>query len=181
MPTPILATKLHVPVPRHNAVPRPRLSERLNSGLHRKLTLVSAPAGSGKTTVIGEWLATSGRPAAWLSLDEDHKDPALFLAYLIAAVQTVSPLFGADVSGALRSPQPPAVDAVLAALISDMDEAEPFILVLDDYHAVDAKPVEDVIGLLVEHLPRHVHMVIATRVDPALPLARMRAKDQVTE
>ena len=181
MPTPLLATKLHVPVPRRDFVPRPRLSELLTRGLDRRLTLVSAPAGSGKTTLIAEWLAGSVRPAAWLTLDEDHKNPAIFLAHLIAAMQTVAPRVGEDVSGALLSPQPPAVDAVLATLIGDLAGADPFILVLDDYHAVDAKPVEDVIGWLVEHLPRQVHMVITTRVDPALPLARMRAKDQLTE
>src|SRR5690606_12305882 len=103
----LLATKLHPPAPRRNAVLRPRLNERMSRGLERKLTLVSAPAGFGKTSAIGEWLATVDRPVAWLSLDDYHKDPALFLAYLTAAVQTIMPLFGASLIGALRSTQPP--------------------------------------------------------------------------
>src|SRR5205823_7247434 len=106
MSTPLLATKLYIPPPRPDAVPRPRLIERLDEGLHRPLTLISAPAGFGKTTLVGEWVAGCGRPVAWLSLDERDNDPARFLAYLIAALQTIAPNIGAGMLGALQSPQP---------------------------------------------------------------------------
>ena len=104
MSTPILTTKLYVPPPRPHAVLRPRLTERLNEGLHRKLTLISAPAGFGKTTLLGEWVAGCERPAAWLSLDEADSDPTRFLAYLVAALQTIAPNIGEGVLGALQSP-----------------------------------------------------------------------------
>src|SRR4028119_2171627 len=116
MSTPILATKLYVPPPRPRVVPRPRLIERLNEGLHRKLTLVSAPAGFGKTTLLGGWLAGCGRSAAWLSLDEGDSDPARFLSYLVAALQTIAPNIGEGVLGALRSPRQPPTESVLTAL-----------------------------------------------------------------
>ncbi len=107
MSTPILATKLYTPPPRPHAVLRPRLTGRLNEGVHRRLTLISAPAGFGKTTLISEWIAGCQRPAAWLSLDEGDSDPTRFLSYLVAALQTIAPNIGEGVLGALRSPQPP--------------------------------------------------------------------------
>src|SRR5215467_849631 len=107
MPTPILATKLYLPRPRPNAVNRPRLLERLHEGLHGKLTLISAPAGFGKTTLVSQWLAGDPRPAAWLSLDEGENDPARFLTYLVAALQTIAPTPGEGVLGVLHAPQPP--------------------------------------------------------------------------
>src|SRR5713226_3335715 len=120
MPTPILATKLYIPRPRPNVVSRPRLLERLNEGLHRKLTLISAPAGFGKTTLVSEWLAGCGRPAAWLSLDEGENDPARFLTYLVAAVQTIAATVGEGVLGVLQSPQPPPLDSIVTALFNDI-------------------------------------------------------------
>ncbi len=105
MSTPILATKLYVPPPRPKAVLRPRLTERLDEGLHRKLALVCAPAGFGKTTLIGDWLAGCGRPAAWLSLDEGDSDPTRFLAYLVAALRTIATNIEESVLSALRSPR----------------------------------------------------------------------------
>ena len=110
MSTPLLATKLYLPPPRPNAVLRPRLIERLNAGLHRKLTLISAPAGFGKTTLVSAWVAGCERPAAWLSLDEGDSDPTRFLTYLVAALQTIAPTIGAGVVGALQSPQPPPAE-----------------------------------------------------------------------
>ena len=104
MSTPILVTKLYIPPPRPGVVPRPRLIERLNEGLHRKLTLISAPAGFGKTTLVSEWVAGCGRPTAWLSLDEGDNDPARFLTYLVAALQTIAPTIGAGVLGVLHVP-----------------------------------------------------------------------------
>ncbi len=184
MPTPILATKLHIPPARRRVVARQRLVERLNEGLAagHKLTLVSAPAGFGKTTLIGEWVAVCGRQAAWLSLDEGDSDPGRFLAYLIAALQTVAPGIGEGILTVLQSPQPPPLESTLTALLNDVATIpNDVVLVLDDYHALDSRPVDDALAFLVEHLPPQVHLVIATREDPALPLARLRARGQLTE
>ncbi|MDQ3704952.1 MAG: LuxR C-terminal-related transcriptional regulator, partial [Chloroflexota bacterium] len=182
MSMPVLATKLYTPPPRPKVVRRPRLIERLNEGLHRKLTLIAAPAGFGKTTLVSEWVAGSDRRVAWLSLDEGDNDPARFLTYLVAALQTISPNVGEGVLGVLQSPQPPSVDTVLTTLLNDITTIpDNFLLVLDDYHVIDAKAVDQALTFLVEHLPPQMHLVIATREDPQLPLARLRARDQLTE
>jgi LuxR family transcriptional regulator, maltose regulon positive regulatory protein len=180
--TPILATKLYIPRPRPNVVSRPRLLERLNEGLHRKLTLISAPAGFGKTTLVSEWVEGIERPTAWLSLDEGDNDPARFLAYLVAALQTIAATIGEGVLGVLQSPQPPPPEAILTALLNEMTTLpDNFVLVLDDYHVLDAKAVDIALTYLVEHLPPQMHLVIATREDPQLPLARLRARSHLTE
>ena len=182
MSTPILATKLYVPPPRPKVVHRPRLIERLTEGLHRKLTLISAPAGFGKTTLVGEWVAGCGLPAAWLSLDERDSDPTRFLAYLVASLQTIAEDIGEGVLGVLQSPQPPPAESILTALLNEITTVPyDFVLVLDDYHVIDARPVDDALAFLIEHLPPQVHLVIATREDPRLPLARLRARGQLTE
>ncbi len=182
MSTPILATKLYIPPPRPNMVLRPRLSERLNKGLQRQLTLISAPAGFGKTTLVSEWVATCERPVAWLSLDEGENDPARFLAYLVAALQTIASTIGAGVVGVLQAPQPPPTEAILTALLNDITTIpDHFVLVLDDYHVIDARPIDAALTFLLEHLPPQMHLVIATREDPQLPLARLRARGQLTE
>src|SRR5215218_6588745 len=138
MSAPILATKLFVPPPRPKVVLRPRLIERLTEGLDRKLTLVSAPAGFGKTTLLGEWVAGCERPAAWLSLDESDNDPTRFLAYLVAALQTIAPNIAEGVLGVLGSPQPPPTESILTALLNEIDTVpDDFVLVLDDYHVID--------------------------------------------
>ena len=116
MPTPILATKLYIPPPRPKIVLRPRLIERLNEVLHRKLTLISAPAGFGKTTLVSEWVASCERPVAWLSLDEGDNDPTRFLTYLIAALQTIAANIGGGALGMLQSPQPPSAESILTVL-----------------------------------------------------------------
>src|SRR5438067_5006322 len=183
--TPILATKLYLPRLRPNVVSRPRLLERLNEGLHRKLTLISAPAGFGKTTLVSEWVEGIDRPrarTAWLSLDEGDNDPIRFLTYLVAAVQTIAAGIGEGVLGVLQSPQPPPPEAILTALLNEITTLpDHFVLVLDDYHAIDAKPVDIALTYLVEHLPPQMHLVIATREDPQLPLARLRARSHLTE
>ena len=120
MPTPILATKLYIPRLRPNVVLRPRLLEQLNEGLHGKLTLIAAPAGFGKTTLVSEWVALIERPTAWLSLDEGENDPARFLAYLVAALQTIAATIGEGVLGVLQSPQPPPPEAMLTALLNEI-------------------------------------------------------------
>ncbi len=178
---PILATKLYIPSPRAKVVLRPRLLGRLNDGLHRKLTLVCAPAGFGKTTLVSEWLAGCERPTAWLSLDEGDGDPTRFLTYLVAALRAVAEV-GEGVLGALGSPQPPPIEVVLTALLNEITAVpDRFILVLDDYHLIDAEPVDRALTFLLEHLPPQMHLVIATREDPPLPLPRLRARGQLTE
>jgi LuxR family transcriptional regulator, maltose regulon positive regulatory protein len=180
--TPILATKLYLPRLRPNVVSRPRLIARLNEGLHRKLTLISAPAGFGKTTLVSAWVEGSERATAWLSLDRGENDLTGFLTYLVAAVQTIAPKFGEEVLHALQSPQPPPAEAMLTALLNDLTaRRDPFVLVLDDYHVIDAKAVDQALTYLVNHLPPHMHLVITTREDPHLPLARLRAQDHLTE
>jgi LuxR family maltose regulon positive regulatory protein len=184
MSTPILATKLYIPPPRAKIVLRPRLIERLDAGLTAgsRLTLISASAGFGKTTLLSEWLASCGRPAAWLSLDEGDNDPSRFLAYLVAALQTLASEIGVGVLAALRSPQPPPVESILTILLNEITTiSDSFILVLDDYHVVDSKPVDQALTFLVEHQPPRMHLVIATREDPHLPMARLRARGQLTE
>jgi LuxR family maltose regulon positive regulatory protein len=182
MSTPILATKLYIPPPQPRVVLRPRLIEQLNESLHRKLTLISAPAGFGKTTLLSEWVAGCELPAAWLSLDEADNDPTRFLAYLVAALQTIAPNIGESVLGVLQSPQPPPTETILTALLNEITTIEDdFVLVLDDYHVIDARPVDDVLTFVLEHLPLRMHLVIATREDPNLPLARLRARGQLSE
>lgn len=178
---PILTTKLYIPPPRPKVIQRPRLIERLNEGMHGKLTLVSASAGFGKTTLVSEWVAGCRRPAAWLSLDEGDDDPSRFLSYLIAAIRTIRVNIGEGLFGALQSPQPP-IESILTNLINEITAApDPFILVLDDYHMINAKPVDNILIFLLEHLPPQMHLVIATRMDPDLPLARLRVRGQLTE
>ena len=182
MSTPILATKLHIPLPRPKIVLRPHLIERLNEGVHSKLTLISAPAGFGKTTLVSEWVATCGRPVAWLSLDEGDNDPARFMIYLIAALQTIALNIGAGVLKILGAPQPPPTESILTALLNEITTgSNNCILVLDDYHMIDAKPVDNALTFLLEHLPPQMHLIITTREDPQLPLARLRVRNQLTE
>jgi len=160
------------------------LNERLNEGLlaSRKLTLISAPAGFGKTTLISEWVTEGKRAVAWLSLDEGDNDLTRFLVYFITALQTIRPAIGAGVLGTLQSPQPPSTEAILSILIDEITTVpDQFVFVLDDYHSIDSNPVDKALTFLIEHLPPQMHLVIATREDPDLPLARLRARDQLTE
>src|SRR5919199_4516897 len=153
MSTPVIATKLFIPPLRPNAVPRSRLIARLNEGLHRKLTLISAPAGFGKTTLVGTWVAGCGRPSAWLSLDDGDSDPARFLTYLVAALRTIAANIGEGVLAVLQSPQPPPTEAILTALLNELDALpDEIVLILDDYHLIDAQPVDLGLAFLVEHL-----------------------------
>jgi LuxR family maltose regulon positive regulatory protein len=191
MPAPILATKLYIPLPQPKAVSRPRLLERLNNGLHRKLTLISAAAGFGKTTLASEWVAGPGhrppgqvceRPVAWLSLDEGDNDPPRFLKYLVAALQTIAANIGKGVLVALQSPQPPPIESILITLLNEITTIpDNFVFVLDDYHVIDSEAIDQALAFLLDHLPPQMHLVITTREDPHLPLARLRARGQLTE
>jgi LuxR family maltose regulon positive regulatory protein len=182
MSAPILATKLYIPPPRPKAVPRPRLIERLNEGLIRKLTLVSAPAGFGKTTLVSEWVASCGQPAAWLSLDDGDNDPARFISYVVKALQTLDAGIGEGLLAALQSPQPVKIETILTTLLNEISAiTENFLLILDDYHLLDSQLVDQSLAFLIEHQPSQMHLVIATREDPSLPLARLRARGQLTE
>ena len=153
-PTQILATKLFIPPLPPKAVLRPRLVERLDEGLQRKLTLVSAPAGFGKTTLLSAWVAGCHDRVAWLSLDEGDNDRTRFLNYLVAALRSIEPTVGEAVLGALQSPQPPSTESLLTALLNEMTTiADTVVLVIDDYHVIDAKPIDDALTFLLEHLP----------------------------
>jgi LuxR family transcriptional regulator, maltose regulon positive regulatory protein len=165
-------------------VPRPRLVKLLNDGLYakRKLTLVSAPAGFGKTTLVVNWLKQNDLPAAWLSLDKADNDLPRFLAYLAAALQQVYEGIGAPLLSALEYPQLPAIEKSLIALLNEIAlRSEPLILVLDDVHLLNEAAILEVIEFLLHHQPPQLHLVLVSREDPALPLARLRARDQLTE
>ncbi len=184
MAGPLLETKLQIPRRRRDLVPRPRLSERLSRGAESALTLVSAPAGFGKTTLLADWLAApaaSGRSAAWLSLDQRDNDPSVFWTYLVAALETAAPGIGAGAISLLQSPQPP-IEAVVATLLNDLSAiSKDVVLVLDDYNVIHAREVQDGMAFLLERLPQQIHLVIAGRADPALPLARLRVRDELVE
>jgi LuxR family maltose regulon positive regulatory protein len=192
----LLTTKLYIPTSRLELVPRPRLIHRLNEGMHCKLTLISAPAGFGKTTLVTEWVShldeahpssTISHPSkvGWLSLDENDNDPARFLTYLITALNQIEGIganLGKGALSMLQPPQPPSVAALLTSLINEIVTIrDKIILVLDDYQLIDAQPVHDALRFLLENLPPQMHLVIATREDPYLPLSRLRARCQLTE
>jgi len=212
MSTPILATKLYIPSPRPKVVLRPRLIEQLNEDLHqdqnfgRKLTLISAPAGFGKTTLVSEWVAglrqrLPHRPdilpesqgceqsepkvqIAWLSLDEGDNDLARFLTYLVASLQTITKDIGKGVLGAIQTSQPLTTinEFLLATLLNEIAAIpDNLILVLDDYHMIDSEPIDHALTFLLDHLPPQIHLVITTREDPSLPLPRYRVRGQLTE
>jgi LuxR family maltose regulon positive regulatory protein len=179
----LLATKFYIPPTRQSHVPRPRLIRMFDARPPAaKLTLVSASAGYGKTALIAEWLARSESRAAWLSLDEGDNDPTRFLTYLVAALERVDGKFGSKTRPLLDSPQPLPPEAVLTALVNEMAAApEAFVLVLDDYHAIEARPIHRQVEFLLDRGPPPMHLVIITREDPPLRLARLRARGQLVE
>jgi LuxR family maltose regulon positive regulatory protein len=191
MQTPLLTTKLYIPPIRPDLVSRPRLIDQLNNGLRlsRRLTLISASPGFGKTTLLSEWAAQLGTGRmGWIGLDEGDNDPARFLAYVVSALKTVGLQLGDSLMGALRSPQPPPFEAVLTALINEVAaaspvdlEERPIVLVLDDYHLVEAPAVHHAVAFLLDHLPPGLHVAIAARADPPFPLGRLRGRGQMTE
>ena len=178
----LLSTKIFIPRTRVNLVSRPHLIDRLNAGLKKKLTLIAAPAGFGKTTLLSEWIPHSPRCVTWLSLDETDNDPTKFWAYFISALQQLRPDLGAGALSLLESNQAPPITSILTVLINDITEfPDVFSIVLEDYHVIDFQPIHESLTFMIDHMPVNMHLVITTRVDPALPLARLRARDNLTE
>ena len=184
MSIPILSTKLFIPPPRTNAVRRDRLIERLNEGLaqRRKLTLVTAPAGYGKTTLIADWLAERDGPVAWLSLDEGDRDIARFLIYLVSALRKIDGTIGESALGVLRTTSLPPVEEAIASLINELAAVRTdAVLVLDDCHVLVSEPAERALNFLLDHIPPNIHMVVVSREAPRSSVARLRARGQLTE
>lgn len=180
----LLSTKLYIPTARQNAVERPRLTEKLMAGLNQPgcFTLLSGPAGFGKTTLLSEFVARLRQAVAWVSLDEGDNDPARFWSYLIAACQMVHAGVGTSVQAMLQSPQPLPADTIPTMLINDLASLDrELVLVLDDYHAIQDETIHAAFAFLLEHLPGKLHIVVSTRVDPPWPLARFRARNQLIE
>ena len=182
MATTLLQTKLYIPQPRSDLVSRSRLLERLNEALQHRLTLISAPAGFGKTTLVSEWLEQIDRPAAWLSLDKDDNDPTRFLTYLVALFQQIRAGIGQTAQSLLYSSPSPPPETLITTLINDVT-ADPieFILVLDDYHLIESQPIHQTLTFLLDHQPSEMHLLITSRADPPLPLSRLRVRGQITE
>ncbi len=190
MDEPLLQTKLFIPITRPDPagkltvrlVARPRLMAQLNEGLPRRLTLISAPAGFGKTTLVSSWLEQMQLAAAWLSLDKEDNDFARFWTYLIAALQTLHSEVGKTVSALLQSSPRPSSHLLLTLLLNDLTTvSQKSILVLDDYHTIENETIDQSLAFFLDHLPPSLHLVITSRVDPNLPLARLRANGQLQE
>jgi LuxR family maltose regulon positive regulatory protein len=188
-PERLLITKLHVPPVPPGWLTRPRLSKRLEAARRCRLTLVCAPAGFGKTTLLSEWIGIQGgsgagsAPAtAWLSVDKEDNDPERFWTYFVAAIQTVQPDLGQRCLEMLETGKAPSIKAVLTTLVNEISHAKAdFVLVLDDYHEITSRSVHESLAFLIDHLPPQAHLVLATRVDPPLPLARLRVRGQLNE
>ncbi len=179
---PLLLTKIHMPGPSPHLVHRSHLEQRLTQGARGKLTLLSAPAGSGKSALVSQWLTAEQLPTAWVSLDADDNDPIRFWLYLGASLDALEPALGASVCELLRSPQPPPLPSVVIMLCNALTTlARKCVLVLDDYHVISAPQIHEGLAFLLEHLPPQVHLVLMTRGDPPLPLARLRARGQLSE
>jgi LuxR family maltose regulon positive regulatory protein len=178
----LLATKLYVPGPQPGFVARPRLLERLEEGLVRGLVLVCAPAGFGKTSLLADWARRGGRPVAWLSLDQADNDPARFWRHVVAALDRACPGIAERVAPLLGPPPPRSFEGLVTTLINEL-AAQPVevLLVLDDYHLIDAQAVHASLGFLLEHRPPGLHLVLTSRADPPLGLARLRARGQLAE
>ena len=191
MSAPILLTKLFVPAARPELVSRSHLIEQLNHGLQRKITLISAPAGFGKTTLVTDWLYSQGDDSSspflvsWLSLDEGDNDVARFLTYLISALNRLpglEPEIGVGALQMIQAPQPPPPETVLITVINELALAtQKIVLILDDYHLIDSQPVHESLNFLIENLPPQLHFVITTREDPPIQMARLRARGQLNE
>jgi LuxR family transcriptional regulator, maltose regulon positive regulatory protein len=178
----LIRTKLHLPFTRRGLVSRPRLQEQITQGLRGPLTLITAPAGFGKTILVASCVAGCGMPVAWLSLDKDDNQGERFLNYLVAALQEADRAIGEEAAQLMEGMQPAPPKAVLTSLINDVDTTgREIVLVLDDYHLIASQAVQEAVVFLLEHCPKTFHLVIATRSDPPLPLARLRARGQTVE
>lgn len=156
MSLPLLQTKVYIPTQRQQLVARPAITAKLRAGVLQPITLIAAPAGFGKTTLVSEWIAQSAHQVAWLSLDDDDNDPPRFLTYLLAALQTHHPGLGAAALGLLTAPQAPAPKAILTLLLNDLGTlVAPVALVLDDYHLITTPAIHEALAFLVDHLPPH--------------------------
>ena len=177
-----LKTKLYIPPLRSELVSRSRLFNRLNQGYRRKLTIISAPAGFGKTTLLADWVHQCKVPVAWFSVDTGDNDPVIFLNYVIAGLQTLETRVGNAALALLRSPQPPPIESILTNLINDVsDTHEDIVLVIDDYHVIESRRVHNLISFFIEHMPMHFHVIIATRSDPPISLSRWRSQNHLIE
>ena len=175
-------TKLTVPPIRREHIHRPRLVGLLNAGLDAKLTLVSAPAGFGKTTLLSEWLRRLNQPFAWVSLDKDDNAWPRFLASVLTSLQTLDPAFGAGLLGALESSQPPSIEHLLSAFQRELSAIRhSYVLVLDDFHLLASPQVHELLAYIVDNRPPGMHLVLAGRADPPWPLARLRAAGTLRE
>lgn len=184
MPTSLLTTKLYFPSTRPALVPRPRLLERLQSGLRGPLTLISAPAGYGKTTLLSEWRAGPGAslPVAWLSLDKTDNDPIRFYQYLCSALDAIQAGLAVETESLLKASESPPADVILTPVVNSLSTIErDFVMVLDDFHVIEASVIHEGLTFLLDHMPARMHIVLLTRADPALPLSRLRARDHLTE
>jgi len=178
----LLTTKLYIPQLNVDIVSRPSLCQRLDESLKRKLTLISAPTGFGKSTLVTDWLSKRDQPAAWLSLDQGDNDPVRFWTYLIAAIQTIHPEIGSEARQIISSPQLRRIEPVVIDLINDISKfSHDLIVVLDDYHIIETEQVHNDLGYLFEHQPQNLHIILITRVDPSISLARLRVHGQLIE
>ena len=178
----LLRTKLYIPSIRPNQIARPRLSSLLDGSLDRPLILVSAPAGYGKTTLVSSWVKDKGIPSAWLSLDDSDNDPVRFIQYLFAALLPFAQNIENDLPGMLQGIQPAQFENVITLLANELASfSNPFVLILDDFHVIHSEAVLRILTHLLDHLPPRMHLVILTRVDPPLPLSRLRVRNQLLD
>jgi LuxR family transcriptional regulator, maltose regulon positive regulatory protein len=178
----MLLTKLHIPSAGNNTVHRPELIEKLNTGLSRKLILISAPAGFGKTTVVSDWIEQNKIPTAWFSIDKADNDPVEFLNYIIAGIQSIHSTFGQSTITLLNSPSKPSIQSIVSLLINDILHIKMnFLLILDDFHLITNRDILELVTFLLEHIPDNIHIVFLTRSDPALSISKLRSQHQLLE
>jgi LuxR family maltose regulon positive regulatory protein len=178
----MLITKLHIPAASQNIVHRPELYEKLNMGLSRKLILISAPAGFGKTTLVSNWISQNKIPAVWFSIDHGDNDPVEFLSYIISGIQSIDKVFGQGALKLLNSSSKPSGESITGMLINEIVNInQNFVLVLDDFHLIESADILKIVAYLLEHIPDNIHIVILTRYDPALYVSRLRSQHQLVE
>lgn len=179
---PLLATKLFIPKLRSAIINRNRLTDRLNDGLQNKLTLICAPAGFGKTTLLIDWISKNNWPVAWVSLDQTESDPLCFIKYLTGALQTIEKNIGESTQSMLEAPGDFHIEPIIMNLINDVSNIDnEFLLVLDDFHVIDSQQVYKIIEFILDHSPENMHIAISTRVDPPFPITKLKVRNQITE